>query len=454
MQNLADLRILACSVDSGGSFGRGIVRVRAGLTALVAVVVAAAVGCTSGGKDDTNAPAAATATTVHDMATMSAPLAADASPREVRARFEQLLGQHALLAVRLARSEDDKAPDLQRVVQGSLAANTGALEQVVGVTFDSTRAARFDQLWKGYTDDLAAYANSAATGNGAGTQEARAALLDGCKDWGVWLAEASGGRVEAAEATRAAQARVEELMDQADAYAGKDYDRAYKLERQAYQRTYGTGTELARASLPAKEAAGLDQAPEQLRSAFAMLLGEHMELIVDAQQATFAGSPEFQAAAAQVNANTAALTKAMSGIVGPEKAAEFQRAWANHVEGLMAYTAAVAGKDEAAETVAKQNLDGFAERLALYFSDVVRNVLSTDPLTKALTAHDTHLIDQVDAYAAKDYARAQQVQDEGYQHMLGVANVLVDAIEKVMAADMPAGGSKTGAGGMAGHLAP
>jgi hypothetical protein len=85
---------------------------------------------------------------------------------------------------------------------------------------------------------------------------------------------------------------------------------------------------------------------------------------------------------------------------------------------------------------------------------VVRNVLSTDPLTKALTAHDTHLIDQVDAYAAKDYARAQQVQDEGYQHMLGVANVLVDAIEKVMAADMPAGGSKTGAGGMAGHLDP
>jgi hypothetical protein len=30
-----------------------------------------------------------------------------------------------------------------------------------------------------------------------------------------------------------------------------------------------------------------------------------------------------------------------------------------------------------------------------------------------------------------------------------VANVLVDAIEKVMAADMPAGGSKTGAGGTA-----
>jgi hypothetical protein len=429
------------------------VRVRAGLTVLVAVVVAAVVGCTSGGADKA-APAAApvTTTTAHHMASAPAALPADASPREVRARFEQLLGQHALLAMRLARSEADKAPDLQKVVESSLAANTGALEQAVGVTFDGAQADKFQQLWKGYTDDLAAYANSAATGNSAGTQEARTALLDSCKDWGAFLAEASGGRVQAAEATRTAQARVTELMGQADAYADKDYDQAYKLERGAYQRTYGAGTTLAKASLPAKEAADLGKAPEQLRSAFAMLLGEHMELIVDAQRATFAGSPEFEAAAAQINANTATLAKAMGGIVGPEKAAEFQRAWANHVEGLMAYTSAVADKDEAAKTVAKENLDGFAERLALYFSDVVRNVLTTDPLTEAITAHDTHLIAQVDAYAAKDYARAQQVQDEGYQQMLGVADVLVDAIEKVMAADMPAGGSKTGGGGMAGHL--
>jgi hypothetical protein len=451
MRKLAELPILACSLGTKPIHLReGIVRVRAGLTVLVAVVVATVAGCTSGGGDGARAPSAATPTTTHHMST-PATLSAGASSREVRATFEQLLGQHALLAVRLARSEADKAPDLQKVVQGSLDANTGALEQAVGVTFDPAQADRFQQLWKGYTDDLAAYANSAATGNSAGTQEARAALLDGCKDWGAWLAEASGGRVQAAEATKSATARVTELMDQTDAYASKDYAHAYRLEREAYQRTYGTGTTLARAGLPAKEAADLDKAPEQLRSAFAMLLGEHMELIVDAQRATFAGSPEFEAAAAQVNANTATLAKAMGGIVGPEKAAEFQRAWANHVEGLMAYTSAVAGKDEAGKTVAKENLDGFAERLALYFSDVVRNVLTTDPLTEAITAHDTHLIEQVDAWAAKDYARAQQLQEDGYQQMLGVANVLVDAIEKVMAAAMPAGGSKTGGGGMAGH---
>jgi hypothetical protein len=428
------------------------VRVRAGLTALATVAAVAAAGCTANGGNDAPTPAAATATTAHHHTTTPTALAPDATPREVRSRFEQLLGQHALLAMRLARSEVDRTPDLQQVVQSSQAANTNALHQAVGVTFDGAQADRFQQLWKGYTDDLAAYAAGTATGNSAGTQEARNALLESCRDWGAWLDSASGGRVQAADATRSAQARVTELMDQADAYAAKDYRRAYKLERDSYERTYEAGTTLAKASLPAKEAAGLDAAPQQLRSAFAMLLGEHMELVVDAQRATFAGSPEFQAAATQLNANTATLTKAMAGIVGPQKAAEFQRAWANHVEGLMAYTTAVADKDEAARTVAKKNLDGFAERLALFFSDVVRNVLTTEPLTEAITAHDAHLIDQVDAYAAKDYTRAQQSQDEGYQQMVGVANVLVDAVEKVMAKAMPAGGSKTGGGGMAGHL--
>ncbi|HET6814913.1 MAG TPA: hypothetical protein VFJ69_13065 [Actinomycetota bacterium] len=427
-------------------------RVRAGLTALATVAAVAAAGCTANGGNDAPTPAAATATTAHHHTSTPTALAPDATPREVRGRFEQLLGQHALLAMRLARSEVDRTPDLQQVIQSSLAANTDALHQAVGVTFDGAQADRFQQLWKGYTDDLAAYAAGTATGNSAGTQEARNALLDSCRDWGAWLDSASGGRVQAAEATRSAQARVTELMDQAAAYAAKDYKRAYKLERDTYERTYGAGTTLAKASLPAKEAAGLDAAPEQLRSAFAMLLGEHMELVVDAQRATFAGSPEFQAAAAQLNANTATLTNAMAGIVGPQKAGEFQRAWANHVEGLLAYTTAVADKDEAARTVAEENLDGFAERLALFFSDVVRNVLTTEPLTEAITAHDAHLIDQVDAYAAKDYTRAQQSQDEGYQQMVGVANVLVDAVEKVMAKAMPAGGSKTGGGGLAGHL--
>jgi hypothetical protein len=239
------------------------------------------------------------------------------------------------------------------------------------------------------------------------------------------------------------------LIKQVDAYATGDYGQAYKIERQAYQSSFTAGATLAKASVTPKAAAALDAPPERLRSAFAMLLGEHMELIIDAQRATFAGSSEFKAAAAQVNANSATLTQAMGAIVGPKKAAEFQSAWANHVEGLLAYSTAVAGNDEAAKATATQNLDGFAARLALYFSDIVRNELPVEALTDVLGVHDKHLIEQVDAYAANDYAKAQQMQLEGYQQMLGVANTLVGAIQKTVQAQQPAGGSPTGGGGTA-----
>jgi hypothetical protein len=204
-----------------------------------------------------------------------------------------------------------------------------------------------------------------------------------------------------------------------------------------------------RASITPELAVGFDAPPEKLRSAFAMLLGEHMELIITAQRATFAGSPEFKTAAAQVNANTTALTEGMGAIVGPRKATEFQSAWAKHVEGLLAYSTAVASKDEAARVTAEQNLDGFAARLALYFIDIVKNVLPVEPLTDALSEHDAHLVGQVDAYAARNYDQALQMELDGYQQMLGVAGTLVGAIQRTLKPALPVGGSQTGGGGTA-----
>jgi hypothetical protein len=239
---------------------------------------------------------------------------------------------------------------------------------------------------------------------------------------------------------------VQELMAQADAYAARDYTTAYRIERQAYEHMFTAGAALAKGSVTPELAVGFDAPPERLRSAFAMLLGEHMELIIDAQRATFAGGPEFEAAAAQVNANTEALTKAMSAVVGPRKAAEFQSAWAGHVEALLAYSTAVAGNDQAAKATAGRNLDAFAARLALYFSDVVRKELPVGPLTQALAAHDAHLTDHADAYAAKRYDDALQMERDGYQQMLGVAYTLVDAIQKTIEPRLPVGGSQTGGG--------
>jgi hypothetical protein len=425
------------------------VRSRTGLVALVTVVVGIAAACgpgTGGRPGSSPGPSEAD----HQVMTMAAAaIAPPTSPKQVRAQFEQLLGLHALLAVRQMRSLVATAPDVSQVAGVALQTNTDELTRLVASAYGATQADGFTKLWQRHLADLMAYAKGVAGHDPSATQTARAALLADADAYGSWLAQASKGRVRASDAAAGVRMHVTELMDQADAYGTRDYQRAYRIERAAYEHMFSAGAGLAKASVTPEVAVGLDTPPERLRSAFAMLLGEHMELIIDTQRATFAGAPQFQAAAAQVNANTTALTKAMAAIVGPTKAAEFQTAWANHVEGLLAYTAAVAGNDQNAKTVAKQNLDGFAQRLALYFSDIVKNVLAADPLTKAITAHDQHLIDHVDAYAAKDYPRAQQMELEGYQQMLEVANTLVGAIQRTVKPQLPVGGSKTGGGGMA-----
>jgi hypothetical protein len=424
------------------------VRSRTGLVALVTFVLAVAAACTSDTASRSSSPASPTTAAHHATDTTGTP-AANASPKELPAQFEQLLGQHALLAMRLARSEVANASDFRRAAETSLEENTGALRQLVGTAFDDTQGDRFKLLWQGYVTDLTAYADGAASQDASAKQQARADLMAYCDDYGAWLAGASNGQVQAGEAARAARTRVVGLIKQVDAYAAGDYQQAYKLEREAYQSTFTAGATLAKASVTPKAAAALDAPAEKLRSAFAMLLGEHMELIIDAQRATFAGSPEFKAAAAQVNANSATLTQAMGAIVGPRKAAEFQSAWANHVEGLLAYSTAVAANDEAARSVAMENLSAFGGRLALYFSDIVRNELPVEALSDALSVHDKHLIGQVDAYAAGDYAKAQQLQLEGYQQMLGVADTLVGAIQRTVKPQLPVGGSQTGGGGTA-----
>jgi hypothetical protein len=427
------------------------VRVRAGLTILVASVLATAVACSSGGPDRSASPTSAPPATHHGAGQPVTTAAPKASPKQLRAKFEQLLGQHVFLAVRSMRSVVSSPAELQQAAGTSVQENTDALARLVASAYGSAEGQKFKDLWQQHVTDLSSYASAVAGKDASAKQAAREALLADSEAYGAWLAEASKDRVKAADAAAGVRVHLQDLMAQLDAYAARDYPKAYRIERTAYEHMFTAGAGLAKASVTPEVAVGLDAPPEKLKSAFAMLLGEHMELVIDAQRATFAGAPEFQAAAAQLNANSATITKAMGAIVGPKKAAEFQTVWAHHVEGLMAHTAAVAGEDEAAKAAAEKDLDGGANRLALFFSDVVQNELPVEPLSAAITMHDTHLIDHVSAYAAGDYAQAQHTAHEGYQQMLAVANTLVGAIQKTVKPGLPVGGSRTGGGGTAHH---
>jgi hypothetical protein len=207
-------------------------RLRSSLLALVTVVLTAAVACATSpagrsGPPAAPPPAAHAATSVASRQVTKLAAAAQASPQQRRAEFEQLLGMHALLAVRLMRSVVVAAPDFVPVVSASLQDNTDALSQLVTAAYGNAQADRFKQLWQPHLTDLLSYANGVAGNDAAAKQAARKALMADAEAYGSWLAGASNGRVRASDAAGGVRMHVEELMTQADAYAARDYDKAY-----------------------------------------------------------------------------------------------------------------------------------------------------------------------------------------------------------------------------------
>ena len=151
-------------------------RSRTGLVALVTVVLGAAAACgpgTAGRPGSSPGPPESD----HQVMRLAATIAAPTSPRQVRAQFEQLLGLHALLAVRQMRSVVATAPAFGQAAGVSLQQNTDELTGLVGTAYGGAQADGFTTLWQRHLVDLMAYAKGVAGHDPSATQTAQAALL-------------------------------------------------------------------------------------------------------------------------------------------------------------------------------------------------------------------------------------------------------------------------------------
>jgi hypothetical protein len=70
-------------------------------------------------------------------------------------------------------------------------------------------------------------------------------------------------------------------------------------------------------------------------------------------------------------------------------------------------------------------------------------------LAKAFLPHDEMLTRQVDAFASRNYREAHELSYGTYRDTFGLARQLSDAFGETVAARLPHGGPRTGAGGMA-----
>jgi hypothetical protein len=374
---------------------------------------------------------------------------------ELRTGLEELLGQDVFVGIRVTRSRLRGDPDFTQAAVDALSRNSDDLTTLLGRVYGSARAKQFRQLWESRQQELVAYARAISQHDQAAKDAARRQLDAFPGRIARFLHDLTSGGTTVAAVSSRLSTHIDDLIRFTDAYAAGDYATAYRIERTDYEREFGLGTVIAAGisggpghDLPAD----FDSPLTRLRSALGELLGEHMQLVVDAMGAALRGGPEFRADAAQVNADTAQLAGAFGVLFGPPSGAKFTSVWGDHVDALVSYSGAVATKDQKGKNQALAQLSAFEKHLSTFLSTSTDGRLTAPALSGVLHMHDRDLVGQLDAYARGDYTTAYHVAYEGYQHMFAVADTLSGAIGPTIAARLPKGGVQTGGGGMAGSV--
>lgn len=389
-------------------------------------------------------------TTAHAAAGVAHSTPTADSTAQAALQMQSLLGHHVTLGIRLMRATVTGDPGFIDAANASLVRHIDDIEAALEPVVGAEQAAAFGERWEQHIQSLFQYSQAVRDDDQAQRRQAEQALQTDLDELSRMLAQMTDGTLPQAAAAQALEGIANGLTSQIDAYAAQDFERAYELEREVYAAASAVGQSLAEAATGHTPGTVEYTPREQLSNAFAMLMGEHVELAVDAMRAAVNGDAEFEAAAGALNANTTAVTDAMSSLFGDDAARRFNELWADHIDLFVDYTAARAADDQAGMTQARDEFDDVISQFGTVLSDLADGGLTADAIDKVLTMHENHLMDQIDLYAEGNYEKAHDTAYIAYQHMRDVALVLAESFADVVAANAPAGGADTGAGGTAG----
>jgi len=365
-------------------------------------------------------------------------------------RLEALLGQHALLAADLMRGRLRKDEDFAQAANAAVGQNSDDLAHIVGTLLGDQQATQFKGMWSDHVAALFNYARGLATEDAAVREDARTKLVGLESNIADFFSDASQGRLDRGAARTAMRVHVDHLTQQADAYAAGDYAGANAAYRQSYLHTFELGHTLASTLLPPDQAGELNAPSWRLRSEMTRLLGEHVGLALSTLRAGATNNPDFSAALAALNGNTNDVTAAVASLFGGPAASQFMSLWADHLDLLGTYAVDVGAKKPNRREAVQGELRDWQQRFATFIDTATEGRVPAPDLAAALLGLDDLLLRQVDAFAAKDYRQAQDLANQTYPQVFGLAKNMADAFGATVAARMPQGGAETGGGGTAG----
>jgi hypothetical protein len=167
-----------------------------------------------------------------------------------------------------------------------------------------------------------------------------------------------------------------------------------------------------------------------LRSTLNMLFQEHIYLAAAATGAALGGrEAEFKAAAAALDANSVAISKAIGSVYGQGAEDAFLPLWRKHIGMVVEYTVGVATNDKAKQDKAVADLIGYTQDFGAFLQSANPN-LPKSVVADLVKHHVVTLKEVIDAQASKDQAKTYLAMRTAAGHMQMIADPLAEAIVK------------------------
>ena len=167
-----------------------------------------------------------------------------------------------------------------------------------------------------------------------------------------------------------------------------------------------------------------------LRSTLNTLFQEHIYLAAAATGAALGGrDAEFKAAAAALDANSVAISKAIGSVYGQGAEDAFLPLWRKHIGMVVEYTVGVATNDKAKQDKAVADLIGYTQDFGAFLQSANPN-LPKSVVADLVKHHVVTLKAVIDAQASKDQAKTFATLRTAAGHMQMIADPLAEAIVK------------------------
>lgn len=167
-----------------------------------------------------------------------------------------------------------------------------------------------------------------------------------------------------------------------------------------------------------------------LRSMLVSKGTEHMDLTYAAVSSALQGSKSAEADKAALIQNGHDIGAAVGSVYGKDAETTFDKVWDIHLTQFVNYAVAASQNDQSAKDAALSAIDSqYSHPLAAYLAKANPN-LPEDVLYSSLNEHVKMTAEMIDAQAAGDYAKAEDMRAKSVKHLEGLMSTLAGGIVK------------------------